>query len=84
MNHELIDQLIVGHEHRYFSSPSFKTAVDTLAMMLPAMVAGLAGEAAKQDAKMKAMEAALSRVPTFILHTDGTVKTMRPPVLGEG
>jgi hypothetical protein len=52
MNRELIEALVTpGHQEQYRNSAAFYNAVNTLAAMLPAMVAGLAAEAEEQDRK---------------------------------
>lgn len=51
----LRDALVNGeNRHRYFTSPTFKASVDTLAEMLPAWVGGLAAGAEAHDKTMAA------------------------------
>jgi hypothetical protein len=46
----IVNALTADHVEAYAHDPLFRAAVTDLAQMLPAMVAGLAAEAAKRDA----------------------------------
>lgn len=55
-NREALIVGLVGEEvHLYRTSAAFRTAIDTLAQMLPVWVAGFARDAAKVDSRMDAL-----------------------------
>lgn len=51
----LIVGLVGDEDHLYRTSAAFRTAIDTLAQMLPVWVSGFARDAAKVDERVNAM-----------------------------
>jgi hypothetical protein len=64
---EVIRWLVAGgpndHTHLYYRSATFHHAVDTLVVMLPAMIDGLAANAERQDELRRQMQVELERGP---------------------
>ncbi|WP_020142339.1 hypothetical protein [Terracoccus sp. 273MFTsu3.1] len=57
MSRDIVRALTVDRGHLYMHSPYFKTAIDTLATMLPLWVEGIAAQATEQDRQYhRAME----------------------------
>lgn len=61
-------QGLVGYdlESLYYTNASFKASIDTLANMLPSMVAGLAVECENQERQTRATEQMLRQMPPVI------------------
>ncbi len=60
--HALVSGLIGDeHAHLYSTSASFKAGIDTLVLMLPAMIDGLASQANTNDEKIREAAHLLSK-----------------------